>query len=122
MVERHRQRHAYHQRAGDTDDRADVFALNGSQITVGGVGDGFSSLLPDSGDDRERYNLVPRIRLGDTSIEIDTSNPPFDDNIFLAVFHLAGEGQFPGQDSVAPAALLLFGAGPLGLGAVRRRG
>jgi len=77
------------QNAGNFDDG--LQQANGSLITVGGYDDPFSSLLPSYGDDHERYNLVPYIAPGDTTISVRTVNPSGDDNIFLAVFHVTGE-------------------------------
>jgi|CXWL01.1.fsa_nt_gi hypothetical protein len=74
--------------AGNNDDGAQ--ASNGSLITMGGDDDAFSADMPAYGDDHERYNLVPRITLGDTAINIRTTNPSNDDNIFLALFSVRG--------------------------------
>jgi hypothetical protein len=57
---------------------------------VGGFDDPFSPALPSYNDDHERYNLVPFIDLGDTSITVDTINASQNDNIFLALFYVAG--------------------------------
>lgn len=74
--------------AGNHDDGADQ--ANGSLITVGGFNDPFSPMLPSYENDHERYNLVPFITLGNTSINIFTRNPSTDDNIFLAAFYVSG--------------------------------
>ena len=49
---------------------------NGSLITVGGFDDPFSTLLPSlRSDDHERYNLVPYITNGETTIGVHNSEP-----------------------------------------------
>lgn len=109
--------------AGNNDDSADPSLSNGNLITVGGVGDGFSSLLPSYDDDGERYNLVPQIGAGATSIVVKTFNTSQDDNIFLAVFHVSGiAGVNEPPDGVpTPGALLLFGFAALAFAGLRRR-
>ena len=77
--------------AGNNDDSVDGFVRNGNLITVGDDSDPFSPPLPSYADDHERYNLVPEVHTGDTSIGIHTVNPSGDDNIFLEVFHVTGE-------------------------------
>ena len=78
--------------AGNNDDSVDgATAQNGDLITVGDDSDPFSPPLPSYADDHERYNLVPEVHTGDTSIGIHTVNPSGDDNIFLEVFHVTGE-------------------------------
>jgi hypothetical protein len=110
--------------AGNNDDAAaDNRGFNGSLITVGGIGDGFSSLLPGYDDDSERYNLVPQISTGDTSIVVKTSNTSQDDNIFLAVFYVAGIAGVnePPHGVPTPGALLLFGFAAAAFAGLRRR-
>jgi len=79
--------------AGNNDD-ADVFPAfaNGNLITVGSFNDPFSPFLPTYAADKERYNLIPQITLGSTSIVVNTNNPSSDDNIFLAAFWVSAEG------------------------------
>lgn len=106
--------------AGNNDD-GDLVA-NGALITMGGDDDPFSPLMPAYGDDHERYNLVPYITNGDTSIKIHTQNPSHDDNIFLAVFDVTGEAGInePPKGVPEPGALGLLGLAMLGLGLRRR--
>jgi len=94
--------------AGNFDD-GDA-AANGTLITVGSFDDPFSPLNPGYDTDTERYNLIPFITAGDTSITVRTINASEDDNIFLAVFHVTGEADIttvPDQ----PETLLLLGLG-----------
>jgi hypothetical protein len=75
--------------AGNNDDGVGTIS-NGQLITVGGFDDPYSTLLPDYANDHERYNLIPYITTGDTSIVVKTSNSSLDDNIFLAGFYVTG--------------------------------
>lgn len=111
------------QNAGNNDDSADASLSNGNLITVGGWNDAFSVAMPSYENDTERYNLVSYVLTGDTSIKITTQNPSGDDNIFLAMFHVAGIAAINRDvDPIpAPGALALFGLGLAGLRTVRRR-
>ena len=116
------------ERTGEPVDPAphDDAAANGSLITVGGFNDPFSPMLPSYENDHERYNLVPFVTLGDTSINVFTRNPSTDDNIFLAAFYVSGIAGIneppptgvPGQGDT----LLLMGLGlaVLGVASFRR--
>ena len=65
---------------------------NGALITVGGEGDSGANVadpyaLPSNArSDDELYDLRPFVKDGDTTIDVQTSNPSNDDNIFLATF------------------------------------
>jgi hypothetical protein len=79
--------------AGGEDDGA---SSNGALITVGGLGDlntnptnPFANPTNPFSDD-ELYSLLPLISNTTSSILINTINPSFDDNIFLAYFSLSG--------------------------------
>ena len=118
--------------AGNNDDSADAVLSNGNLITVGGYDDPFSPLLPTYENDHERYNLVPYITAGQTSIQVDTLNPSADDNIFLAVFYtvgLAGANEDPPAVAATPVpalaplnlALVSAALGLLGLSGLSRK-
>lgn len=112
------------QSAGNLDDGAQ--AANGSLITVGGNDDAFSPNMPSYEEDSERYNLVPYITAGDTSITVKTANASADDNIFMAAFLVSGEGRVvgPGDPTVpepATWAMMIIGFGAVGFSMRRRR-
>ncbi len=74
---------------------------NGELITVGGVGDSTANPADpntQTGTDDELYNLDPFLSQGDTSIEITSSNPSNDDNLFLAVISITAEATVTNED------------------------
>lgn len=84
--------------AGSFDDG--IENINGSLITVGGIGDSNDNpLFPDQvmlnelNFDDELYNLLPFLEDTDQSISIHSINPSNDDNLFLAYFEIVGEAQ-----------------------------
>jgi PEP-CTERM motif len=99
--------------AGNNDDGIGSFS-NGQLITVGGDDDAFSALNPAYGDDHERYNLVPYINVGDTSIKIDTVNPSNDDNIFLAAFRVSGNATVNAVPEPGTWTMMIAGFGMVG--------
>jgi hypothetical protein len=123
--------------AGGHDDGA---LSNGALITTGGVGD--STANPDpfcSGNDGpsvddELYNLGagnsadanPFISVGDTFLQLNTSNPSFDDSVFFlgitSSFQISDVDGNSIDDTVPePGALTLFGVGLMGFSLMRRR-
>jgi len=111
--------------AGNNDDGIGTIA-NGQLITVGGFDDPFSPFLPSYAEDHEKYNLVPQITFGDTSIEVRTVNASQDDNIFLALFHVFGRAGIneppPPINGIIPepTSMLLLGSG-LAFAGLRRK-
>jgi len=94
--------------AGNNDDSVDGSAANGNLITVGGDNDPFSALNPSYAADHERYNLIPEIADGSSSISVHTVNPSNDDNIFLEVFHVSGLASV-NSNTPEPSSIVLFG-------------
>jgi hypothetical protein len=84
--------------AGNFDDGA---GNDGALVTVGGVGDSTDNPAdPNSqtGTDDELYNLEPFLAQGATSIEINTSNPSGDDDLFLAVISISARATVTNED------------------------
>ncbi len=112
--------------AGNSDDGAQATS-NGSLITVGGFDDPFSPTNPTYDNDREKYDLVPYLSLGDTAIKIVTSNSSRDDNIFFAGFRVKGRAGIdeppppPPSAVPLPAAIWLLGGAVAGLGVAGKR-
>lgn len=112
--------------AGNADDGAQP-ASNGSLITVGSFDDPFSPVGATYQNDREKYDLLPYLALGDTAIKVVTSNASRDDNIFLAAFRVKGRAGIdeppppPPSAVPLPAAIWLLGGAVAGLGLAGKR-
>jgi archaellum biogenesis protein FlaJ (TadC family) len=74
--------------------------------------------MPLKENDRERYNLVPYINRGDTTIRVNTINYSIDENLFLAAF-MINEGLVTVPEP-ATWAMMIVGFGLVGF-ATRRR-
>ena len=98
--------------AGNLDVRASV--ANGSQIAVGGLGDGVGNGQAYA-NDNELYDLKPFLATGDTSFSVFTQNPTDDDNIFFASLYVTAEIKdvTPNIPEHATYALMLAGLGVL---------
>jgi len=111
--------------AGNDDDNVDGFDANGNLITVGGQDDPFTAASLGSpatnyATDHERYDLSSFIAQGDTAIHINTVNPSQDDDIFLEIFQVTGEGHVS-SGTPEPATWAMMLTGFAGLGAMLRR-
>lgn len=108
--------------AGCNDDSEDPVAQNGNLITVGAWNDPCTPIGETViANDHEHYCLASLIHKGDTSIKVDTQNPSGDDNIFLEVFQVTGQGGTVRTGAPEPATTALVGAGLIGLALRRRR-
>jgi|GEM_PF-6573838 len=78
--------------AGNYDDGV---GENDALITVGGIGDSTNNPSPPNAplEDDELYDLDPFLSQGDTGIQIMTSNPSQDDNLFLAIIAISADAQ-----------------------------
>ena len=97
--------------AGGSDDG---FPANGNLITVGGIGDSNAN-PPDPNatpttarSDDELYSLIPFVNNGDHLIQVNTSNPSNDDNIFFAAFFVGANNAV-----IGPTPTPTPGNGPL---------
>ncbi len=109
--------------AGGQDDGSGV---NGALITVGGIGDDFTTNPADPNatptnprSDDEAYNLVDFMNNGDNTINFFTQNPSHDDNIFFAGLNVTAEGNV--VTTPLPASILFLGTGLGGLALASRR-
>ncbi len=85
---------------------------DGELITVGGIGDSTANPPdPTATDstcgapgpprcDDELYNLLPFVKNGDTSIQVNTTNPSTNDNIFFTGFQLDSAAAVVGEGVV----------------------
>ena len=116
--------------AGNNDSSVDGagVAENGDLITVGNINGPYTGGTPgdpqtDYDADHEAYDLVPFLTNGETSINIETINASLDDNIFVEVYDVSGEGHFvPGTPEPSTWAMLIIGFAGVGYVAYRRNG
>ena len=94
--------------AGGQDDGE---GANGALLTVGGLDDSNANPDPNcSGSegpriDDELYNLVPFVSTGDKVIDVFTTNPSNDDNIFFASFFMTVQATTENHPPVAHACI-----------------
>ena len=84
--------------AGNFDDG---LGNDGALVTVGGVGDSTDNPVDpntQTGVDDEFYNLAPLLVQGASSIEVKTSNPSQDDDLFLAVISISARATVTNED------------------------
>jgi len=98
--------------------------LDGGLITAGGIGDSIANPLDPyslSSPDDELYDLTSFMSTGDTSLDLFTSNPSADDNIFFMGLHINAEVVDVTPTVPTPGALILAGLGSGLVGWIRRR-
>ncbi len=91
--------------AGGPDD-SQTSPVNGSLLTVGGIGDDIANpppFAPPSGPNAQRtddelYNLLPFVSHGDTTLTVFTLNPSNDDNIFFGALSVTSAVAIVGED------------------------
>ncbi|HTZ66180.1 MAG TPA: PEP-CTERM sorting domain-containing protein [Roseiarcus sp.] len=113
--------------AGNNDSSVDASPADGNLITMGNINGPYTGGTPgfpqtDYSADHEAYDLVPFLSDGETTIKIDTINASHDDNIFVEVYDVSGEGHFvPGTPEPSTWVMLVIGFAGLGY-AARRKG
>lgn len=114
--------------AGNNDSSVDSGVSNGNLITVGNINGPYTGGTPgfpqnNYSADHEAYDLSPFINNGDTSIAINTANASLNDNIFLIVFNVSGEGNVvtPGIPEPSTWAMMILGFMGVGFMSYRRK-
>ena len=98
--------------------------MNGGLITAGGIGDSIANPLDPfslSSPDDELYDLTSFMSTGDTSLNLFTSNPSDDDNIFFMGLRIGAEAVDVTPTVPTPDALILTALGSSLVGWFRRR-